>query len=158
MCDKLTVAKQQVYLVTDILEWNKATAIAVCRAFDNLEQQAAYADILLRKVGIDESDVIPMFGQLNQYYAFLSLNKKYWNNYCKKEEIAEEKKEAGDVFLEGVKLQNRANLLSMVRNAWKLTKDVVTTGKDVVGWTIENKGSITSLLTAGWFAKWLFGK
>jgi len=158
MCDKLTVAKTQVYVVADIPEWNKATAIAVCRAFDNLEQQAAYAEMLLRKVGADESDVDPMLVRLNAYYGYLHTNKNYWNNYCKEQEIAEEKKEAGDVFLEGVKLQNRANLLSMVRNAWKLTKDVVTTGKDVVGWTIENKGSITSLLTAGWFAKWLFGK
>jgi len=158
MCAKLTVAQKQVFYISEIPEWSITEDIAVCRAFNNLEEQARFAGSLLGHVGLTDAVVDAMNQQLNNYYVYLRKNKNHWNAYCNGLVRAETEQEVSGVLLEGAKLQNRANWWSMAKNAWKLGKDVVTTGKDVVGWMIENKGSITSALGTGWLVKWYLGK
>lgn len=152
VCGRLTIAQQQINQVP--VEWSTERPIAICKALNNLENQAAFAGVLLNQVGRNDPDVITMLPLVTRYHNNLLTNKnnQYFRNMCRGLIQIEEDERRRALRDRG---ENAAVAGMEIRNAkdiWKFTKDVVKTGRDVINWSIEN--NLLPLGMLGYLAYW----
>ena len=159
VCGRLTIAQQQMNQFP--VEWSTEQPIAVCKALNNLENQARLAVILLNQVGRNDPDVINKLRFVNFCYnnLFDNKNNQFFRGVCQgiiqTEDAArrEELRNRGEnALVSGLEIRNTKDYLHIVRDGWKFAKDVVQTGRDVVNWSVQN--NLLPIGMLGAFAYW----